>query len=155
VGWFDEEVTVGPYTVGTVLSNNTPERKRNSDQVDYYWQRDGKVSGYVQLTNRGELGFEIAWIQSDEGLLAQQMISHAERDLGFKMKVAGELTEEGYKATRAMLRFKGGKQAESILDLYSKHTIEYRGTDERGNVKVEKVTMMRRSRAGRRVNGSG
>jgi hypothetical protein len=132
---FDEQFQVGANKVNATYDMREKENKASALLINYIWlDPKGVPIGQIELLNRGERGYEISWIESDSFMLAPQMIQFAEQDLGFKMKVAAQLTEEGFKQTKAMLRMRG--RQEGLLDLYTPVKLNVKRAD---GSRVEKL----------------
>ncbi len=117
----DQTWQIGDMKVYAVYEGADELAKQQARHAIYHWvNKDGLLTGIVELKNRMPKGFEIVWLNSDNFMLAPQMLQHAERDLGIKMKVAAELTPQGYKQSQVLTRLSGRK---GVLDLYQKITL--------------------------------
>src|SRR5581483_10849505 len=110
---------VGDYNVHAWYEGNIKD-KLKSPYIIYNWTKAGNsiVLGQLELSNAMPKGFEISWLQNEGGFgLLKQMMDHAEADLGIKMKVSGELTDQGYLAAKGWTKLTGKG---NIMDLYQK-----------------------------------
>jgi len=108
----DKSWQVGELFVNAYYEGSTTA----SPYIFYHWlDASGKLVGLLELQGKEGKGYTTSWIQSDSFMLAPQMLGEAEKDIGMPLKLAGELTEAGYKQAGLMLRKKG---EQDLLSFY-------------------------------------